>query len=137
MHRMDILKRFRSQEGITLLEVMVAVAVASLALVSLVSVVLSGLDMEHYSRKITEATVIADERMKEIERSGPPEPGIREWSVSESDPEGYFLRETVTETAINDVRYVELEVLWENRKRSVSLAAYMLNKGIRNGRESK
>jgi general secretion pathway protein I len=125
---MAIPKKYLSKEGVTLLEVMVALAVTSIALVSFISLVLTSLEMEDYARKMTEAMMVADERMKEIERTEVPEVGEREGLINEDDPTGFTYKETVTETIIENVRFVELEIYWDNRKRSVTLSAYMLQK---------
>ncbi|OPY69732.1 MAG: hypothetical protein A4E57_00982 [Syntrophorhabdaceae bacterium PtaU1.Bin034] len=122
---MVISKKLRSQEGITLLEVMVAMAVAAIALVSFVTLVIRSMDMEDHARKITEATLIADDKMKEIERTGFPPLGKTEGLVDEDDPSGFFYRLIVTETPIQEVRQMDLEVLWENKTRSVSLTSYI------------
>ena len=70
-------KKHRSQAGTTLLEVMVAIAVASIALVSFITLVISSMDLEDNARKITDATLAADDKLKEVEsrvipRSGRP-----------------------------------------------------------------
>ena len=117
-------KRFRSREGTTLLEVMVAVAVAAIALISFITLVISALEMEDQARRMTQATLIAEDKLKEIERTGFPELSQVEALVDETDPAGFTSIVTVTETPIQDVRQVEVDVLWDNKKRSVSLLGY-------------
>ncbi|MGA2106961.1 MAG: type II secretion system protein [Syntrophorhabdales bacterium] len=118
-------KRVGSQAGTTLLEVMVAIAIASIALVSFVTLVITSLDMENHARKITEATLIADEKLKEIERAGYPEPGRSEGLVSEQDPSGYSYALVVTDTPIQNVRQVDIEVYWDKKRGSVELTTYI------------
>ncbi len=118
-------KRVGSQAGTTLLEVMVAIAIASIALVSFVTLVITSLDMENHARKITEATLIADEKLKEIERAGYPEPGRSEGLVSEQDPSGYSYAMVVTDTPIQNVRQVDIEVSWDQKRGSVELTTYI------------
>jgi general secretion pathway protein I len=125
---MDILKRLSSKKGMTLLEIMVALAIVSIALVSLVSLVSSSMGLEEYARRMTEATMIADDKMKDIERMELPDPGKIEGLINENDPSGYFFKRTVSETVIDDVRLVEIEIFWDKKKHSVTLAAYMLKK---------
>jgi|WetSurMetagenome_2_1015567.scaffolds.fasta_scaffold925634_2 general secretion pathway protein I len=125
---MVMLKKYRSQRGATLLEVMIAVAIASIALVSLVSLVLTSLQMEDYSRTITEAILIADNRMKEIERFGFPEIGEKEGLIDEKDPTGYAYKQVITDSPIENVRNVKLTLYWNRKKDSVSLEAYMMKK---------
>ncbi len=104
---------------------MIAVAVASIALVSFISLVVSSLEMEDYARKITEAALIADDKIKEIERAGFPEVGRTEGLVNEDEPDGFSYRLVVTETPIGDVRQVEVQILWEDQKRSVNLVTFV------------
>ena len=125
---MDILKRLRSDEGTTLLEVMVAVAIAAIALVSLITLVVASLDMEDYARRMTSATLIAEAKLKEIERTGYPEVSQVEGLVDENDPTGFFYRTIVTDTPIEDVRQVDVEVFWDKRRRSVNLVGYFAKK---------
>jgi general secretion pathway protein I len=122
------LKKYYSQKGITLLEVMVAVAIASLALVSFISLVLTSLDMEERSRKVTEAMVVADDWMNMVERAGFPELGQKEGFVSESDPNGFTFRQVVTETPIENVRQISIEIFWNKKRDSVSLETYIVKK---------
>ena len=125
---MVTLKRFRSQEGTSLLEVMVAVAIASIALVSFISLVLSSIAMEDHSRKVTEATLIADQRMKEIEQDPFPEVSTKEGLIDEKDPSGFYYKLQVQETPIENVRQVAIQILWDNKRRSVDLTTYMAKK---------
>jgi general secretion pathway protein I len=125
---MVTLKKFRSQKGVTLLEVMIAVAIASIALVSLVSLVLTSLQMEDYSRMITEAMVIADNRMKELERDDFPEISEKEGLIDEKDPTGFAYTQVVTDTLIENVRNVKLTIFWNKKRDSVSLEAYIVKK---------
>jgi general secretion pathway protein I len=117
-------KRFCSRKGTTLLEVMVAVAVAAIALISFITLVISALEMEDQARRMTQATVIAEDKLKEIERTGFPELSQVETLVDETDPAGFTSMVTVTDTPIQDVRQVEVQVLWDNKRRSVGLVGY-------------
>jgi general secretion pathway protein I len=120
--------KYRSQAGLTLLEVLIAVAIASIALVSLVSLVLSSLDLEENARKVTEATMIADDKLKEIERGTLPDPGVIEGLIDEKDPSGYAFRQSVSESMIQNVYLIEVEVFWNKRRSSVALSSYVLKK---------
>lgn len=107
---------------------MVAVAVASLALVSFISLVIYSLEMEDRARRITEATLIADDRLKEIERDGYPEIGETEGLVNEDEPSGFGYRLSVKETPIENVREVELEVLWDDKKGSLRMTSLIVKR---------
>jgi general secretion pathway protein I len=104
---------------------MIALAIASIALVSFITLVVSSMDMEDHARKVTEATLLADDKLKEVERAGFPEVGKSEGLVNEQDPRGYYYQLTVTETPIQDVREIDAEIFWENKKRSVTLMTFM------------
>ena len=119
------MKRLHSKNGTTLLEVLIAVAVASIALVSFITLVISSMDMEDHARKVTEATIIADDKLKEIERTGFPELGKTEGLIDDEQPQGFSYRLVVTETPIEQVREINVEVLWDKGKRSVTLVSYI------------
>jgi len=106
---------------------MVAVAIASIALVSFVTLVITSLDMEDHARKMTEATLIADEKLKEIELAGYPATGRSEGLVSEQDPSGYSYALVVTDTPIQNVRQIDIEVYWDKKRGSVELTTYIAN----------
>jgi general secretion pathway protein I len=121
------LRKVRSERGISLLEVLIAVTIASIALISFIILVVRALDVEDYARKVTDATLIADEKLKEIERGPFPETGKIEGNVEESDTDGFTFRIAVTETSISDIRQAEVEVLWDQGKHSVNLIGYVVN----------
>ncbi len=122
---MGTVKKLRSKEGTTLLEVMIAVAIASIALVSFITLVIKSMDMEDHARKITEATLIAEDRLKEIERNGFPELGTTDGPIENTETPGFSYRLVVSETPIDQVRQIDLDILWENKKQSVTLTAYI------------
>jgi len=122
---MVISRKMRSEAGTTLLEVIIAVAVAAIALVSFVTLVMSSLNMEDRARKVTEATIIADDKLKEIERLGYPEPGRTEGLVNEEDPSGFSFALVVTDTPIKGVRQLDVEVFWDKKRSSVELISFM------------
>lgn len=110
--------KYRSQAGLTLLEVLIAVAISSIALVSLISLVLSSLDLEENARKVTEATMVADDKLKEIERGVVlPDPGVIEGLIDEKDPTGYTFKQSVSESMIKNVYLIEVEVFWNKKRR--------------------
>ncbi len=122
---MAISRRIRSQAGTTLLEVMVALAVAAIALVSFVTLVITSMNLEDHARKMTEATLIADDKLKEIERTGYPEPGKSEGLVDEQNPSGFSYTLVVTETPIQGVREVDVEVFWDKKRSSVPMTTFI------------
>lgn len=122
---MAISRRTGSQAGTTLLEVIVALAIAAIALASFVTLVISSMDMEDHARKITEATLIADDKLKEVERVGYPSTGRTEGLVNEQDPSGYTFTTVVTDTPIQGVRQVDVEIFWNNKRDSVQLTGFI------------
>jgi hypothetical protein len=105
--------------------VTIALAIAAIALVSFVSLIVASIDLEDHARKMTDATIAADEKLKEVERTGFPDLGKTEGLVDENDPEGFSYVMVVSETPIDGVRQIDVEVFWQNKKRSVSLTTYI------------
>jgi len=139
---MAISRKSRSRAGTTLLEVMIALAIASIALVSFISLVITSIDMEYHARKVTEATFAADDKLKEIERLGYPEVGQTEGpiygqqaagpgnvlavgSASTQVPTEFTYRAVVTETPIQGVRQVDVDIYWDKKRRSVTLTTFI------------
>lgn len=104
---------------------MVAIAIASIALVSFITLVITSMDLEDNARKVTEATLAADSKLKEAELAGFPEIGKTEGLVNEQDPSGFSYTLTVSEGPIEGVRRVDAEVFWQNKQRSVLLTTYI------------
>jgi general secretion pathway protein I len=122
---MAIPRRIRSQAGTTLLEVMVALAVASIALVSFITLVITSMNLEDHARKMTEATLAADDKLNEVERNGYPEPGKSEGLIDEQNPSGFSYTLVVTETPIQGVREVDVEVFWDKKQSSVAMTTFI------------
>jgi general secretion pathway protein I len=118
-------KRLRSKDGTTLLEVMVAVAIASIAFIALISLVVTTIRMEDYARRVTKATLVADRMMKDIENKGSPELGRTEGPVTEEEYSDFSYRIVTKETSLPKVREVDLEILWDNERHSVTLSSYV------------
>lgn len=103
----------RGSRGFTLLEVLVAVAVLGLALVSLLSLHVRNIDLIGRDQRITEATLLARALMSEVE-SGPfPDLGVESGDFEVDYPERYpdlrWERE-VTPTPVPNVREVRVRV---------------------------
>jgi len=118
-------RKHRPREGTTLLEVMVAIAIASIALVSFITLVITSMNLEDHARKVTDATLAADDKLKEVERTGFPDVGKTDGLIDEQDPDGFSYVMVVTETSIDQVRQIDIEVFWEHKKRSVTLTTFI------------
>jgi general secretion pathway protein I len=123
---MATLRKHRSETGTTLLEVMVAMAVASLALVSFITLVVSSMDLEEVARNITNATIAADEKLNEVESNGFPEVGKTEGLLEGKDPPNSSYNVVVSETPIQNVRQIDVEVFWDNKRRSVMMSDWIV-----------
>ncbi|MCC6848527.1 MAG: prepilin-type N-terminal cleavage/methylation domain-containing protein [Deltaproteobacteria bacterium] len=105
--------RRRMARGFTLLEVLVAVAVLGLALVSLLGLHVRNLDLIARDAQVTEATLLARGIMAEVDAGPFPDLGLAEGDFEEDYPERYpdlrWEREVVT-TPVPDVREVRVRV---------------------------
>ena len=99
--------------GFTLLEVLVAVAVLGLALVSLLALHVRNIDLIARDQRVTEATVLARDIMTDVEAGPFPDLGIVEGDFEEDYPDRYpglrWERE-VTPTPVPNVREVRVRV---------------------------
>jgi general secretion pathway protein I len=113
MRGAELRRTRRDGRGFTLLEVLVAVAVLGLALVSLLSLHVRNIDLIGRDQRITEATLLARAVMSEVE-SGPfPDLGVESGDFELDYPERYpdlrWERE-VTPTPVPNVREVRVRV---------------------------
>ncbi len=99
--------------GFTLLEVLVAVAVLGLALVSLLGLHVRNIDLIARDQRVTEATLLARGLMAEVDAGPFPELGITDGDFELDYPDRYpevrWEREVLT-TPVPDVREVRVRV---------------------------
>ncbi len=113
--------------GFTLLEVMVALAIVSIALVSLLALANRSVATHARLQKLTEATLLAQHKMAATEadnRLGRLEKRPQEGVFA--DPDGaYRWRLEFADTPLSAVKMVTVTVVWgeENRNESVALTS--------------
>lgn len=83
------MRRADRSRGFTLLEVLVAVAVLGLALVSLLALHVRNLDLIARDARVTEATLLARDRMAEIAAEPFPDLGVTEGDFELEYPDRY------------------------------------------------
>ncbi|MEW6427402.1 MAG: type II secretion system protein [Thermodesulfobacteriota bacterium] len=121
-----------SSRGFTLLEVMIALAIVGIALVTLLSLANRAVQLEHEQQQLTRATMLAARRMAEFEidhrqgRNGAPaeEGGF-------ADPFAAFRwRVAVADTLLPEVLQVTVTVLWgaERKMEKVELTSFVLRR---------
>lgn len=113
--------------GFTLLEVMVALAIVSIALVSLLALGNRSIATHARLQKLTEATMLAQHKMAQTEadnRFGRLEKRPQEGVFADPDG-GYRWRLEFADTPLSAVKMVTVTVLWgeENRNESVALTS--------------
>ena len=108
------LKR-KPSSGFTLLEIMVALAVIAIALVSLLALGNRSLDIHGRLQKITVATLLAQQKMTETEHQAS-RSGIAVITANQGEFEKpndiYSWQRTVAETPLPAVKMVTVTVLW-------------------------
>jgi general secretion pathway protein I len=118
-------KRFLSPTGFTLLEVMIALAIIATALVVLLHCYGIGVSMANESKNISLATMLAQEKMGEIELTGYPEIGESDGDFDERYPHFHWAH-SVSATPIENLRRVGLIVTWDEG--SLELVSYIAKK---------
>jgi len=105
--------RPESTRGFTLLEVLVAVAVLGLGLVSLLGLHVRNIDLIARDQRVTEATMLARGLMAEVDAEPFPSLGLTDGDFEDDYPERYpelrWEREVLT-TPVPDVREVRVRV---------------------------
>jgi len=115
-----------NQRGFTLLEVMVALVIIATSFIVLLHSRNQSVIAADYARHSTIATLLASQKMSEIENVGSPEDGEETGDFGEEYP-GYTWRKVVSETAYEEIKEVRVEVFWGEGKgrRGVELVNYV------------
>jgi len=115
----------RSEGGFTLLEVMIALAIVSITMVTLLGLANRSIDLQGRLQKVTRATLLAQGRMAEVER-GTLADGASSGIFSEPDEE-FRWQLAYEETPLAAVRMVTVKVLWgdEGANEYVDLVSFV------------
>ena len=113
-------------KGFTLLEVMVALAVLSIALVVLFSQQATSISRGNEARIITKAGLLAQERMAGLLVEGRLSMGTEEGEVKDSIPP-FKWRQLVEEGSMEGMKKLTIVVLWKEgeREREVRFVTYV------------
>lgn len=109
--------------GFSLLEVLIALAVVSISLMALMALNNRAIDVHHRLRKITQATMLAQHKMAEVETTGQ-----GAWQAGEKS-EGFFAepfnnygwRLAYAATELAGVRMITVTVYWGEEKNNESV----------------
>ncbi|HET6369555.1 MAG TPA: prepilin-type N-terminal cleavage/methylation domain-containing protein [Nitrospiria bacterium] len=119
-----------NKKGFTLLEVMIALAIIAISFVSLLALRNRDLLLSGYSRDIMEATLLARQKMTEVELAGFPDLGELGGDFGEGSRFRWNERVIAPEllpTLSNVVREVHVTVSWSDGKERVELVSYLFN----------
>ncbi|OGL39484.1 MAG: hypothetical protein A3C43_07450 [Candidatus Schekmanbacteria bacterium RIFCSPHIGHO2_02_FULL_38_11] len=118
----------RDEKGFTFLEIMVAVAILSIALIAALRAQSQSLSIASESIRTTNVVFLAREKMAEIELDGYPQQEKTD-GVFEKHPE-YRWEIEVKETPVEDLKDVTLTILWKegDRERRYSLETLLARK---------
>ncbi|MFQ5780998.1 MAG: prepilin-type N-terminal cleavage/methylation domain-containing protein [Nitrospiria bacterium] len=106
----------RPPAGFTLLEIMVALAVISISFVALLGLRNRDIALAAYSRHLTEATLLARQKITEVSAAGFPDLGVSEGDFGEAYSRFRWEQE-VKQTPFEVVRELVLTVVWMEGRR--------------------
>lgn len=122
--------KFRTCEhGFTLLEIMVALTIVSIALVAMIGVVQRNILANDNLHQMTRATLLAKQKMAEIENRVE---GAFEQREGEFPPpyQNFSWQSHLTPTPISGVEQIDLSVIWgdERKQELVTLTSFIQNR---------
>ena len=118
--------------GFTLLEVMVALAIVAIALVALLGLSSRTLTVNDRVQHITRATLLAQQRLAEIETGVPLRQGDQELQGGFPAPfDNYRWRVSYQDTPLPAIRQVTVVVAWgdEAKNEAVEMSSFMFRPG--------
>lgn len=123
---MKVLRIIHNAHGFTLLEVMVALLIIATSFIVLLHSRNQSVIAADYARHMTIATLLATEKMGEMEQGGIDTTGEDSGNFGEDYPE-FMWRTAISDTPYEQVREVRIEVSWGEGKghRNVELVNYI------------
>jgi general secretion pathway protein I len=125
--------RRSGESGFTLLEVMVALAIVAIALVSLLGLSSRTLTVNDRVEHITRATLLAQQRLAELDAGVPLHEGDQELQGTFPAPfADYRWRLSYQDTPLPAVQQVTVVVAWgaEAKNEAVEISSFAFRKGI-------
>jgi type II secretion system protein I len=120
--------------GFTLLEVLISLLIIAIVLISCLRAQNQSIRLYTLSREMTIATILARQKMGEIENeaTGFPELGEEEGDFEEQFPE-FTWKKAVSVTPFEEARRVDLSIVWQDgiRERRVDVVSYITNTKIK------
>jgi general secretion pathway protein I len=117
----------RRDDGFTLLEVMIALAIVGIALVTLLGLETRTIQLAETQQRVTQATLLAQEKMTEIETGGHLS-GLAEREGQFAEPfELYSWSVALEPTPLPAIEMITVTVAWgeENRNEAVDLSSFL------------
>lgn len=123
-------KCWRHAEGFTLLEVMVALAIIAVTLVTYIHSQNMSIALLNESANMTTATLLAKGRMVALESGETPSLEEREGSFKEEEYASFRWKERLVASPLKDILEVHVEVSWDDNRgrRSVELVSLVVRK---------
>jgi len=118
VHKIKTPKRTNSS-GFTLLEVMIAIAIISIALISLQALNIRTIATHGHLQRVTQATLLAQHKMSEMESSS--EKALlqeADQGVFEKPFDQYTWQTSFSETPLASVRMVTVDVMWGDKEKN-------------------
>lgn len=115
---------FHHEDGFSLLEVLLAVAILAIALPVLLGLRNFDLDLQSRSMELTTATLLAQEKLLETELSGSfpigestgefqgPPPGVQSSITETTRAPGYRWKRSIMPTPLELIREVRIQISW-------------------------
>ncbi len=108
------MRRLHRNSGFTLIEIMIAIAIITIGIFGVMSLVITVMKGNTLSKRVTTATTIAQDKMEDFKRMGYDNVvNVSESNTDDYDIEYYLEADVAPDTPATDTKTITVDVYWD------------------------
>ena len=108
------MRRLHRNNGFTLIEIMIAIAIITIGIFGVMSLIITVMKGNTLSKRVTTATTIAQDKMEDFKRMGYDNVvNVSESNTDDYDIEYYLEADVAPDTPATDTKTITVDVYWD------------------------